>query len=189
MINSTTSQPPRSPAATQPPASAGPGSHRTWLRLAQPRDLDAINAMIARAIECWDLAERVKRVSLPVYAYDRADLDFLQLFVAIDGRNRIIGVAALEPADRGDCAGGHQGLLLHGIYVEPGRHRDGVGTRLLEAVFRAARGAGYDGVLARAQPGATAFFEANGFEPLRIDDPLRDYSHRYWYRLDGAEAG
>ena len=125
------------PDENTPQKETDPSSIPITLRSVQYYDLDAINALITRAIDTWNLPERVKRVSIPVYLYHETDLDFLQLIVAVDKRDSIIGVAAWEPADRDDCPEGKNGLLLHGIYIEPVLHHSGIGTLLLDAVLMA----------------------------------------------------
>ena len=64
----------------------------------------------------------------------------------------------------------------------------GVGARLLEAVETAAQAQGFDGVLAKAQADAVAFFEASGWQRLPIEDPKRDYPHRFW-RIARSRTG
>jgi len=39
------------------------------LRQAGPEDLGCINTLIAAAITTWDVTERVRRISLPLYQY------------------------------------------------------------------------------------------------------------------------
>lgn len=150
------------------------------LRLAHADDLAALNGVIERAIMTWRLPERVKRLSLPSYRYHPHDLDHLHLVVAENADRVIIGVAAWQTAHPRDLRTGQHGLLLHGLYVDPAYQRRGVGARLLEAVDTAAQAQGFDGVLAKAQADAVAFFEASGWQRLPIEDPKRDYPHRFW---------
>lgn len=150
------------------------------LRLATPADLDPVNAVVEAAVMSWSLPERVKRLSLPSYRYHAHDLDHLHLVVAETSAEGIVGVAAWEPADPGDAPVGTKALLLHGIYVLPELQRGGIGSRLLEAAVEAARHAGYDGLLVKANPDAQAFFAARGLDLLPVEDPARDYPYRYW---------
>ncbi len=153
---------------------------RLLLRDALPGELDTINALIGRAVYSWELPERMKRISLPVYQYRAGDLEFMRLVVAEDPDGGIVGVAAWELAGARDAPRGQSALLLHGIFVEPQLHRCGIGSRLLGAAVQAAANEYYDGLVARAQSGAVPFFEALGFDllPLETDS---DYPYRVWY--------
>lgn len=163
------------PAAERTAVSAGPPA----LRAGGPEDLEAANAVILRAIRTWDLPERVKRLSEPLYQYKAADIEILELVLAERG-GRVVGVAAWEPASPRDTPGGRSALLLHGIYVDPDAAGSGVGTRLLEAAREAARKRGREGLLVKAQRGAEGFFLARGFERVPVSDPGRDYPYRLW---------
>ena len=103
--------------------------------------------------------------------------------MAENTRGELLGVAAWEPADASDSPKGHSALLLHGLYVEPGMHRQGIGTRLLKAAERAARTRGCDGLLIEAQPSAEGFFNAKRLGWLPPEHPNRDYAHRFWKLL------
>ena len=143
-------------------------------------DLEGCNAVIVAAVSTWPLPERVKRLSLPIYRYDAHDLAHLALRVAEEPGRGIVGLASWEPAAPEDAPQGRQGLLLHGIFVAPDRHRRGIGVRLIGAAADAARVAGFDGVLVKAQPSAEGFFRAVGLKPLPVLDADRDYPHRLW---------
>lgn len=151
-----------------------------WLRPAVSADLDAINAVIERAVMTWNLPERVKRLTLPSYRYQPHDLEHLHIVVAEDADRTLLGVAAWEPANARDLPAGKTGLLLHGLYVDPDRQRAGVGTCLLDAAVRAAREQGFDGLLVKARPEAEGFFLTRGLTPLPVIDAERDYPHRFW---------
>ncbi|MGB5441149.1 MAG: hypothetical protein WBN57_00770, partial [Gammaproteobacteria bacterium] len=71
------------------------------LRPAGLADLQQVNALIESAIYTWDLPERVKRLTMPLYLYHQHDLDFLELMVAEAETGSIVGIAAWEPADPG----------------------------------------------------------------------------------------
>jgi GNAT superfamily N-acetyltransferase len=143
-------------------------------------ELSAVNAVVEGAVMGCRLPERVKRLALPVYRYDDADRNHLGFAIARDARGLVVGVAAWEPADSGDCPPGRRGLLLHGLYVEPARQRRGIGRRLLDQARRAADDAGLDGLLVRAQRDAEAFFLAYGFEKLPAEEGRQQYAHRLW---------
>jgi GNAT superfamily N-acetyltransferase len=150
------------------------------IRPAQAADMAALNGIIERAISTWNLPERVKRLSLPSYRYQPHDLGHLHIVVAEDAAPDIVGVAAWEEADARDLPAGQRGLLLHGIYVDPARQQQGVGSRLLAAALLAARDGGFDGLLVKAQAEANGFFAARGMRRLAVENPERDYPHRYW---------
>jgi GNAT superfamily N-acetyltransferase len=158
------------------------------LRHGKTSDLDAVNTLIQAAIMTWDLPERVKRLSMPSYCYSAHDLEHLSLVIAASPADAMLGIAAWERADANDAPGDQSGLLLHGIYVDPERHHEGVGSRLLQAAIEAARKGGYDGLLAKANKDAQGFFTARGLQPLPAERPGRDYPYRYWIALESAPA-
>ena len=146
-------------------------------------DLEKVNAVIEAAIMTWELPDRVKRLSLPSYRYRAHDYEHLHLIVAEDPARVMIGVAAWEPAESRDAPEGLRAMLLHGLYVSPDRHREGVGRRLIEKAEKAAREQGFDGLLVKAQRSAEGFFNACGFERLPVEDALRDYPYCLWRAL------
>jgi predicted N-acetyltransferase YhbS len=156
------------------------------LRTAGPADLHGINAVIQRAVMTWNLPERVKRLAMPTYLYTAHDLDHLAMAVAEDASGKLIGIAAWEPAAKRDCPDGRKGLLLHGLYVEPIKKGQGVGSKLLDAAGDFAHRQGYEGILVKAQAEAVGFFQAVGLRQVAIQDPGRDYPNRYWLELDPA---
>lgn len=153
------------------------------LRPATAADLPAVNAIVERAVMTWQLTERVKRLSLPSYRYHAHDFVHMHLVVAEDAAGILAGIAAWDAADPRDTPGGQRGLLLHGLYVDPARHGEGIGSQLLGAAAAAARTGGYDGLLVKAQADANGFFTARGLSPLPVADPARDYPHRYWLAI------
>jgi GNAT superfamily N-acetyltransferase len=150
------------------------------LRPAHAADLPALNGVIERAIATWPLPERVKRLTLPSYRYQPHDLDHLHLVVAEDAGGIAVGVAAWEPAQPRDLPVRQRGLLLHGLYVDPVHQHRGLGSQLLDAAATAARAQDLDGVLVKAQATAVAFFTSRGLRALPVEDPARDYPHRFW---------
>ncbi|MDZ7753058.1 MAG: GNAT family N-acetyltransferase [Gammaproteobacteria bacterium] len=156
---------------------------RVRMRPAAVEDLAAINAVVEAAVMSWDLPERVKRLSLPVYRYDRHDLDAMGFMVAEDVGGGVVGIAAWDPDDATGPVAGDKGLLLHGLYVDPRWHGKGVGSRLFASVEDKARGLGRDGLLVKAQAGAREFFEHMGMRALAAVDEERDYANRYWLPL------
>lgn len=173
-------QPPQT-ASTSAPADPPTTADGVALRPADPGDLDQINAVIARAIDTWPVSARIRRASVPLYRYHATDFQYLDMIVAVDADGRIVGVAAWEPAERQDLPGKQNGLLLHGIYVDPDWHHRGIGSRLLDRAVDAARQQHYDGVLVKAQAQAITFFRARGLRTIPVADAARDYPHRLWH--------
>jgi predicted N-acetyltransferase YhbS len=149
-------------------------------RPAVQADLVAINRVIETAVMNWDLPERVKRLSLSSYRYTMTDINFLEIVVAEDDTQTIVGVAAWEEAEASDTPVENTALLLHGIYVDPAHQRQGIGTQLFERVERAVIEHHYSGLLVKAQENAVGFFLAQGMQKLAVSDPLRHYEHRFW---------
>jgi len=152
------------------------------IRDATRADLDAVNAVVAAAIHTWKLPERVRRLALPVYRYTPEDLAHLQLRV-LEQASDVVAVAAWEPADPRDLPGAGSGMLLHGLYVDPVRHGQGLGARLLDDAAGAARDRGHEGILVRAQADAEGFFARRGFRRVPVRDEARDYAARLWLPL------
>lgn len=153
------------------------------LRSGELADLDAINRIITRAIGTWNVSERVKRLSLPIYHYQGEDLDHLELLLVMDD-DRPVAIAAWEPAEAAQLPAGKTGLLLHGLYVDPDVARGGIGSRLLNACRDAAVEQGFGGVLVKATRDAVGFFERSGLIRLPVIREGRDYDLRYWLPID-----
>ena len=150
------------------------------IRPAKETDIEAVNRIIHAAVMTWDLPARVKRLSLPGYYYNVTDFDHLVIVVAEDQQHDVIGTAAWEPAYARDTPAEQTALLLHGIYVDPPHHHQGIGHRLFRSAEEAVRISRLDGLLVRAQKGASGFFISQGMDRLPVDDPSRDYENRFW---------
>ena len=157
---------------------------RITLRPSTKADLDAINRVIEAAVMTWDLPERVKRLSLSSYRYNEWDFEHLEMRVAEDSKQNIVGIAAWEQADPKDTPAGHTALLLHGIYVDPSHHHQGIGRQLFRTAEQAVRKHSYDGLLVKAQQDANGFFLSQGMSRLPVEDPRRHYTNRFWKRAD-----
>ena len=158
------------------------------LRNAGLQDLAAVNLIVENAVMTWKLPERVKRLSLSSYRYTETDFDFLTFLVAQNTNEQLIGVAALEPANARECPNGKKALLLHGIYVLPACHRQGIGRRLITACIQFAAEQGYSGLLVKAQADAVDFFRALGWRKLEVEIEQRDYVNRYWLALEALSG-
>lgn len=143
-------------------------------------DLDRINDIIKAAIDTWQLPERVKRISLPLYRYQEDDLIHMPFLVAEVVDFGIVGLAALEEIDVTELPGFRRTMLLHGLYVDPFYHRRGIATRLVESAELSACKSGVSGLLVKAQVDAVPFFCKMGFTELPVEDYSRDYGYRYW---------
>ena len=150
------------------------------IRPAGQADLEAINRVIESAVMTWHLTDRVKRLSLPAYRYDCMDLVHLDIVLAEDDRQNIIGIAAWEQADAKDLPAGNRALSLHGIYVDPSYHQQGIGSKLFRVVEEAICKGGFDGLLLKAQQGSNGFFISREMQRLHVDDPLHQYENRFW---------
>jgi len=142
------------------------------IRPAGQADLEAINQVIEAAVMTWHLPDRVKRLSLPAYLYDSVDLVHLDIVLAEDSRQNIIGIAAWEHRE---SRAGSKELSLHGIYVDPLHHRQGIGSKLFRVVEEAVRKHGFNGLLVKAQQGSNGFFISQEMQGLHVDDPLHAF--------------
>jgi predicted N-acetyltransferase YhbS len=176
------SPPPRGAAFTNDMQKIEMPPSTVKIRPATAADLDAVNRVIEAAVMTWKLPERVKRLSLPSYRYTMQDLVHLDMVLAEDAQHGIIGIAAWEPADAGDTPAGYRALLLHGIYVHPAHHHQGIGRELFATAEYAVRKHRYDGLLVKAQGDARGFFISQGMHRLPVEDPARHYAHRFWKR-------
>jgi GNAT superfamily N-acetyltransferase len=148
--------------------------------VAAPSDLNSCNAVITAAVMAWPLAERLRRLALPLLRYDLADLACYQLLLAVE-QQAIVGVAAWDnrtilASPRAD------GALVHGLYVLPAEQGQGVGRLLLADIAARARQLQRSGLLIKAERVAVGYFEHLGLEPLKIEQPA-DYPYRFWQPL------
>jgi ribosomal protein S18 acetylase RimI-like enzyme len=118
----------------------------TFVRLALPRDIDAVAAIQARAWEdaYGELLPTVVRARLEpnarvewTAALERPPTSAHHLLVATDGPE-VVGFAAVEPADEGDGGPGGVGSLTV-LAIDPAHRAAGHGSRLLSAVAETLR--------------------------------------------------
>lgn len=140
-------------------------------------DLAEVNRTVSSAIETWDIAPRVKRLSLPSLLYKADDFQNL-MFVGLSRRGELLGIASVE-LDVSEGADEKQTeTLLHGLYVVPDAHHIGIGARLAKAAKTKARSLGASVLRVRAERDAIGFFEKQGFVSLPLGDKQRDYPHQ-----------
>lgn len=147
-------------------------------------DLEYINQVIKAAVMSWNLPERVKRLSLSSYFYTEQDLKHLEIFAAEDEKKNILGVAAWEPADSKDTPAGLTAILLHGIYILPSQHNQGIGQQLFRHVEQLVAEQQCDGLLVKAHEEANDFFIKQGMQQLTVEDSSRQYANRFWKPLN-----
>lgn len=126
-------------------------SQTPLIRIEQPKDDEAIAALVARAFgpgRYAKSAERLREGNAP-----RADLSFV---AEIDGR--LVGSVRLWPVKVGD----QPVMLLGPIAVESDQRGLGLGQMLVERSCEAARAAGETAVLL---VGDAPWFERTGFGP------------------------
>lgn len=151
------------------------------VRRARSEDLAALNNVITAAVCGWQLSERVKRLSVPLYHYTEQDLADYEIDVALYPSGEIYALSAWGQCDPSEIEELPGSALLHGIFVHPRRQRCGVGRQLFLAATEAMRKAGYRGVLIKASKDAIPFFLTLGLTQLQ---PVEHrYPYRFWYSL------
>ena len=99
--------------------------------------------------------------------------------VALDASRRVIGYASSSAFRK---APAFRTAMEHSIYIDEGRHRSGVGRRILAALIETAAARGFRqmiGVIESSQAGSLAFHKAMGFvEVGRL--PALAYKHDQW---------
>ena len=139
----------------------------------------------------WPLAERVKRLSLPVLKYDPVDMKTLQMLV-FERDGEVAGIAAWgEATGNGPAASGESSAirlaLLHGLYVHPDMQGRGIGRALQQAVFASAQHGGMQAVVLRAERVSAGYFETCGYTALPpSSEPGNAYPYRYWKPLEAG---
>ena len=106
----------------------------------QPSHLPAVNALILRAIDGWNLPPRVKRLAGPSHCYDEVDLATMDIRYLGDSE-KLTGVLALETVGVEE-APGQPAWRIHGIYVTPEAQGQGFGAQLLHDAQRSAHADG-----------------------------------------------
>ena len=149
------------------------------VRSALPADLPKINSLIELAVVNWPMAKRVKRLAVPVLQYDETDLAFLEVHVA-DYKDEVVGIAAWDATTLQNLPNG-QGGLFHGLYVLPLIQGQGVGEKLMQAVFDDARARQVNGLLIKAQRVTKDYFAHQGIPAIAANDG--EYPWQFWKEL------
>jgi N-acetylglutamate synthase-like GNAT family acetyltransferase len=150
------------------------------LREGDAQDLPAINRLIANAVLAWPLADRLKRLAVPLLQYVETDIAHYSLLLAYR-KDALVGVAAWA-AQAMQFDDEHTGALLHGLYVEPEMQGRGIGRQLMQEVFLRSAAQGFDGVLVKAQRVSADFFAHRGMLRLPADES-GEYPYRFWQEL------
>lgn len=151
------------------------------IAVATLEDLPQLNWVIEQAVMAWPLSERLRRLSLPLLSYTRADWPHYQFLIKRHLAN-VIAIAAWDANTR--LATGHgSGVLLHGLYVAPASQGRGVGWQLVQEVAERARALPVDGVLVKAERIAISYFEKRGLLAVAPTD-RQDYPYQFWLSLD-----
>jgi len=133
---------------------------------ARAEDLAALNGVVERAVMTWQLAERVKRLSLPATATTRTILVTCRsCWRKTPRKASSASLPGMTPA-RATCRRSARPAAAWAV-CRPRRQRGGVGSRLLDAAAEAARRQGLDGVLVRAQARRAVF---RGARPRALAD-------------------
>jgi uncharacterized protein (TIGR03643 family) len=94
----------------------------------------------------------------------------------------IIGVVAWGESVPKESPGYVGDALLHGVYVHPKAHRQGVGTNMFAHAAASAERAGFTGFLVKASRDAVGFFARLGLERLQSSDAQYPYLFRKEFR-------
>lgn len=146
------------------------------IRLAQRSDLDAVNAVVERAVASWARTEHVKRGSLPDIGFCLADLDRCMLLLAIGSRRHVLGVAACRVSEQADAEPGANPLHIDGPYIHPDHHDQGIGAEMVAEACALARRQGRDCLLVAPRVHGEHFLDAMGMSPPARTRTLPDGS-------------
>lgn len=121
----------------------------TEIRAGEPADLDRLREIQQAALdEPWEKL------------LETAANGPLSLLVLVESEP--VGYAILIPGPEGDA-------YVPEFAIDPARHREGLGTKLLQGLCEDVAEDGFDRVLLTAQAsdtGAQRFYRENGFEPV-----------------------
>lgn len=168
------------------------GDATMYCRYAKKGDLAGINQVITDAVMVWPIAERGKRLIIPVLCYSEDDFGYYKTLVWIN-HQQIIGIAVWD-SDRPIETEKGYARLLHGLYVSPDFQGRGIGKALmayvkelvLDSVAVAALDGDLDGdlegLLIKAERVSISFFEHCGLERM-FPLSMEDYPYQFWQPL------
>jgi len=167
-------------------------------------DLEAVNAVIAKAIQSWPTTSRLKRLAMEPLQYrstDLQDFEFLLCYKA----HACLGIAVWQPdtpltlqqlqsgEELGECKKVASAVLLHGLFVSVQAQGCGIGGLLLDELTRRARQKEFAGIFVRAERFSTSYFEQKGFRQLYDGEELglvpANYPHRFLMDVSQCAEG
>lgn len=145
------------------------------LRLARPADLMALDTLLARSyprLLAKDYPPSIMVTIVPIIARARPELLASgRYFVVEDAVGRVLGAGGYSlarPGPRGGPAGPQTPATaaIRHVATDPDATRQGVGRRLMEAIFAAAWDEGVTGYDCLSTLTAVPFYAALGFKAL-----------------------
>ena len=129
------------------------------IRVAQVGEATKLTALCVRSKAHWGYDAAFMRLSAASLRVSSADIALDRVLVAVDGKDRALGVASVIPeGDRAD---------LDLLFVEPAFMGRGVGRALFKAAVQAAYMSDTRTLTILADPNAAAFYERMGARFLR----------------------
>jgi GNAT superfamily N-acetyltransferase len=147
------------------------------LRRADPADLSAVDALLARSyprLLAADYPPSVMVLAVPRIARARPELLASRTyFLAEDSAGRLLAVGGWTPDRRGGSNGaGDHGHVRH-VATDPDLTRQGIGRALMARVMQDARASGVEWLDCLSTRTAVPFYLALGFRPLHpVEVPL-----------------
>lgn len=129
------------------------------IRAAQVGEAAKLTALCVRSKAHWGYDAEFMRRSAASLRVSSADIALGRVLVAVDGKDRALGVASVIPdGDRAD---------LDLFFIDPPFMGRGVGRALFKAVVQAARVSATTTLTILADPNAAVFYERMGARFLR----------------------
>ncbi len=141
------------------------------LRLARPEDLSAVDTLLARSFPrllAKDYPPSIMVTIVPVIAWARPDLLASgRYFLVEDASGRVLGAGGYSLPGTGPAR--RQGRVtasIRHVATDPDATRQGIGRRLMQAIFVAAAAEGVRHYDCLSTLTAVPFYLANGFTAL-----------------------